>query len=66
MTHKIKPDVPYRESMGTKAESHAWERNVPSHMSTTVSPTHLTVPNEGLSLAKPQFLARSLGLTMAQ
>lgn len=66
MTHKTKPDIPYRESMGTKAESHAWERNAPSHMSTTVSHTHLTVPSEGLSLAKPQFLVQSLGLTMAQ
>ena len=28
--------------------------------------TPLTIPNEGLSLAKSQFLVQSLGLTMAQ
>lgn len=37
MTHKTKPDILYRESTGTKAESHTWERNAPSHMSATVS-----------------------------
>ena len=57
--------------MGTKAESHAWERNVPSYKSTTVShhtpdSPPLTVPNEGLTRAKSQFLVQSLGLTTAQ
>ena len=69
-THKTKLDVLYRESMGTKTESHAWERNVPSYKSTMVShhtpnSPPLTVPNEGLSRAKSQFLVQLLGLTMA-
>ena len=33
MTHKTKLGIVYGEPIGSKVESHAWERSVPSYMS---------------------------------